>query len=66
MIKKKIEDGDAGLGWCVNFPLGKYNFKDNDGYKVCDYAGTGFMCIQRDVFKTILKKISSNRIPYRS
>ena len=53
----KIEDGDASMGWCVNFPLGKYNFKDNDnGYKLCDYAGTGFMCIQRDVFKTILKK----------
>ena len=53
----KIEKGDASLGWCVNFPLGKYNFKDNDnGYKLCDYAGTGFMCIQRDVFKTILKK----------
>ena len=58
-IKKdgKIEDGDASMGWCVNFPVGKYNFKDNDnGYKLCDYAGTGFMCIQRDVFKTILKK----------
>ncbi len=54
---KKIEDGDSGLGWCVNFPLGKYDFKDNDnGYKLCDYAGTGFMCIQKDVFKTILKK----------
>ena len=26
----KIEDGDASLGWCVNFALGKYNFKDND------------------------------------
>jgi len=58
-IKKdgKIEDGDASLGWCVNFPVGKYNFKDNEnGYKLCDYAGTGFMCIQRSVFQTILKK----------
>jgi len=58
-IKKmeRLKDGDASLGWCVNFPVGKYNFKDNEnGYKICDYAGTGFMCIQRSVFQTILKK----------
>lgn len=58
-IKKedKIEKGDASLGWCLNFKIGKYDFNDNtDGYKVCDYAGTGFMCIQRKVFETIIEK----------
>ncbi len=61
-IKKddKIEVGDASMGWCVNFPLGKYNFKDNiNGFKLCDYAGTGFMLIQRKVFKTIIDKYPS-------
>ena len=39
------------MGWCVNFPLGKYNFKDNEnGFKLCDYAGTGFMCIEKKCF----------------
>jgi len=53
----KIEEGDFSLGWCVNFPVGKYNFKDHEnGYKLCDYAGTGFMCIQRNVFEIIIKK----------
>ena len=58
-IKKdgKPDDGDAGMGWCINFPLGKYNFKDNvKGFKLCDYVGTGFMCIKREVFETIIKK----------
>ena len=55
--EEEIEKGDASLGWCLNFPLGKYNFKDNvKGFKICDYAGTGFMCIQRNVFETIIKK----------
>ena len=66
-IKKdgKIEDGDAGMGWCVNFPLGKYDFKDNqDGFKICDYVGTGFMCIKKEVFETILKKYP--QITYKS
>ena len=61
-IKKedKIEKGDASLGWCLNFKVGKYNFNDNtNGYKVCDYAGTGFMCIQRKVFETIIEKYPS-------
>ena len=45
------------MGWCLNFPLGKYNFKDNvKGFKLCDYVGTGFMCIKREVFETIIKK----------
>ena len=53
----KIEKGDASLGWCVNFPLGKYDFSENDnGFKLCDYAGTGFMCIEKNVFKTIIEK----------
>ena len=53
----KVEEGDASMGWCINFPLGKYNFKDNvKGFKLCDYVGTGFMCIKREVFETIIKK----------
>ena len=52
-----IEDGDASMGWCLNFPLGKYDHsKNDDGFKKCDYAGTGFMCIKKEVFETILKK----------
>jgi len=60
-----IEDGDASMGWCLNFPLGKYDHsKNDDGFKQCDYAGTGFMCIKKEVFKTILKKYPS--IEYKS
>ena len=52
-----IEKGDASQGWCINFPLGKYDLKDNDkGFKQVNYAGTGFMCIERQVFETIIKK----------
>ena len=53
----KIEDGDASKGWCLNFPLGKYDFSDNKkGFKKVSYAGTGFMCIKKNVFETIIKK----------
>ena len=49
-----IEQGDASFGWCMNFPIGKYDLKDNDkGFKKVNYAGTGFMCIQRSVFEVI-------------
>ena len=52
-----IEKGDASGGWCINFPLGKYDFSDNEkGFKKVNYAGTGFMCIKRNVFIDILKK----------
>lgn len=51
-----VEDGDASLGWCMNFPLGPYDLKDNDkGFKTVTYAGTGFMCIQRNVFNVIIE-----------
>ena len=66
-IKKdgKVDDGDASMGWCVNFPLGKYSFKENtNGFKKCDYAGTGFMCIKRKVFDRIKEKYPS--IEYKS
>ena len=66
-IKKEtpIEKGDASMGWCLNFPLGQYDFSDNDdGFKKCDYAGTGFMCIKREVFETIKEKYPS--IEYKS
>ncbi len=60
-----IEDGDASMGWCLNFPLGKYDHsKNDDGFKKCDYAGTGFMCIKKEVFETILKKYPN--IEYKS
>jgi hypothetical protein len=53
----KIEDGDASFGWCINFELGTYDLKDNDkGFKKVNYAGTGFMCIERKVFDTIIEK----------
>ena len=52
-----IEKGDASFGWCMNFPLGKYDLKDNDqGFKKVNYAGTGFMCIERKVFEHIINK----------
>jgi len=52
-----IEKGDASFGWCMNFPLGKYDLADNDkGFKKVNYAGTGFMCIERKVFEDIIKK----------
>jgi hypothetical protein len=52
-----IEKGDASFGWCMNFPLGKYDLSDNDkGFKKVNYAGTGFMCIERKVFETIKNK----------
>ena len=28
--EEPIEKGDAGKGWCMNFPLGKYDLSDND------------------------------------
>ena len=56
----EIEKGDASQGWCINFPLGKYDLKDHDkGFKQVNYAGTGFMCIERQVFDTIIKKYPS-------
>ena len=58
--EQKIEEGDASKGWCLNFPLGKVDLSDNDkGFKKVNYAGTGFMCIERIVFETILKKYPS-------
>ena len=66
-IKKEtpIEKGDASQGWCVNFPLGKYDHtKNTNGFKQCDYAGTGFMLIKREVFEKIKNKYPS--IEYRS
>jgi len=55
-----IEEGDASQGWCINFPLGKYDLKDNDkGFKKVNYAGTGFMCIERQVFEKIVKEYPS-------
>ena len=49
-----IEKGDASFGWCMNFPLGPYDLKDNEkGFKKVTYAGTGFMCIERKVFEII-------------
>jgi hypothetical protein len=52
-----IEKGDASFGWCINFPLGKYDLEDNEkGFKKVNYAGTGFMCIERKVFQEIIKK----------
>ena len=55
--EEPIEKGDASAGWCINFALGKYDFKDNKkGFKTVNYAGTGFMCIKRNVFETILQK----------
>ena len=55
--EQKIEEGDASKGWCLNFPLGKVDLSDNDkGFKKVNYAGTGFMCIERIVFETRLKK----------
>ena len=66
-IKKEsaIEKGDASLGWCVNFPIGTIDYMENEkGFKQCDYAGTGFMCIKRSVFETIKEKYPS--IKYKS
>ena len=58
--EEPIEAGDASQGWCINFPLGKYDLSDNDkGFKKVNYAGTGFMCIERKVFKTIIDKYPS-------
>jgi len=55
--EQKIEEGDASKGWCLNFPIGEVDLSDNDkGFKKVNYAGTGFMCIERIVFETILKK----------
>ncbi len=55
--EEKIEEGDASKGWCLNFPIGEVDLSDNDkGFKKVNYAGTGFMCIERIVFETILKK----------
>jgi hypothetical protein len=52
-----IEKGDASFGWCMNFPLGKYDLEDNDqGFKKVNYAGTVFMCIERKVFEDIINK----------
>lgn len=50
-----IEQGDASFGWCFNFPIGPYDLTDNEkGFKKVNYAGTGFMCIQRNVFEKII------------
>ena len=58
--EEKIEKGDASKGWCLNFPLGKYDLTDNNkGFKKVNYVGTGFMCIERIVFETIIKKYPS-------
>ena len=55
-----IEDGDASQGWCINFPLGKFDLSDNDkGFKKVNYSGTGFMCIERKVFKILMKEYPS-------
>ena len=55
-----IEKGDASQGWCINFPLGKYDLNDNEkGFKKVNYAGTGFMCIERQVFEKIIKEYPS-------
>jgi hypothetical protein len=58
--EQKIEEGDASKGWCLNFPIGEVNLSDNEkGFKKVNYAGTGFMCIERIVFETILNKYPS-------
>jgi hypothetical protein len=60
-----IEKGDASLGWCMNFPLGPYDLTDNEkGFKKVTYAGTGFMCIQRNVFDVIIDQYP--QIKYRT
>ena len=52
-----VEKGDASQGWCLNFPIGPYDLSENDkGFKKVNYAGTGFMCIQRKVFEMILEQ----------
>ena len=28
--EQKIEEGDASKGWCLNFPIGKYDLSDNE------------------------------------
>ena len=58
--EEKIEEGDASKGWCFNFPIGKVDLTDNEkGFKKVNYAGTGFMCIERNVFETIIEKYPS-------
>ena len=58
--EEKIEEGDASKGWCLNFPLGKCDLSENDkGFKKVNYVGTGFMCIERIVFETIIKQYPS-------
>ncbi len=55
--EEEIEEGDASQGWCINFPFGKFDISDNDkGFKKVKYAGTGFMCIERKVFETMIKE----------
>ena len=55
--EKPIEEGDASKGFCFNFPLGKCDLKDNEkGFKDVNYAGTGFMCIERHVFEILIKE----------
>ena len=40
-----------------NFPISPYDLSENDkGFKKVNYAGTGFMCIQRKVFEMILEQ----------
>jgi hypothetical protein len=52
-----IEKGDASFGWCMNFPFFRSGMRDNHkGFKKVNYAGTGFMCIERKVFEQIIKK----------
>ena len=58
--EEKIEEGDASKGWCLNFPIGKVDLIDNEkGFKKVNYVGTGFMCIERIVFETIIKQYPS-------
>ena len=63
--EKPIEDGDASKGYCFNFPLGKFDLKDNEkGFKDVNYSGTGFMCIGRHVFEIL--KTEYPQIEYKS
>jgi len=55
--ERPIEQGDASRGYCFNFPLGKCDLKNNEkGFKDVNYAGTGFMCIERHVFEILIKE----------
>ena len=63
--ERPIEEGDASKGYCFNFPLGKCDLKDNiKGFKDVNYAGSGFMCIERHVFEIL--KTEYPQIEYQS